>query len=281
MNQTSKKRNYQLIVTDTSEHDAIKQRALALFQQNQKIKAKQACSELNLSYHEKGKLINTYLSEFRYQLKIGNIPSVPKTLPHWRKWVWNSVVFSDETHNRALCCGWKESKNRNRMLVFSDRLGSVQWFRNGTVLILMKGSSNLGMAKTLFCRAFSFLSDDTLNELCSGSLREVGRHWVFEQGKDMPRFEIDQFQKSHGLKIFSDGSHPTAVEIEETVPIYLQDMIEVQNKLAENIRAHLDLIETWKRESEERSAVHMRQCREFDGKQRIQGFLRWMVTPLW
>ena len=210
-----KENNYQLIVNDTSEQDTIKQRALALFQQNQKIKAKQACSKLNLPYDEKGKLINNYLSEFRYHLKFGNIPSEPKSLPHWRKWVWNSVVFSEEAHSRALCCGWRESRNRNGMLVFSGGLGSVEWFRNGTVLVLVKGSSHLGRAKTLFCRAFSFLSDDELKVLCSGSLREFGRHWVFDQEKEMPRFEIDQFRKSHGLRIFSDRSHPTAVEVEE------------------------------------------------------------------
>ena len=277
-----KENNYQLIVNDTSEQDTIKQRALALFQQNQKIKAKQACSKLNLPYDEKGKLINNYLSEFRYHLKFGNIPSEPKSLPHWRKWVWNSVVFSEEAHSRALCCGWRESRNRNGMLVFSGGLGSVEWFRNGTVLVLVKGSSHLGRAKTLFCRAFSFLSDDELKVLCSGSLREFGRHWVFDQEKEMPRFEIDQFRKSHGLRIFSDRSHPTAVEVEELEPIYLQGFIEAQNKLAENIRAHLDLIDAYRKEAEERSAVHMREHQKAESSfwNRIREVWKLLSTPL-
>jgi hypothetical protein len=244
----------QLTLIDTSEESNLKQRVYALFQQFPRISPKEACRMLNLSHAEKGHTIRTYLSGFRCQSNFGNIPSVPISLPHWRKWRWNPVVFTEEGRDKALSSGWRVSKNRNKMLVFRHGLGSVEWFQNGTVWLVLRGSSSLGNAKTLVCRAFCWLSDSDLSRLCEGSLREFSRQWVFETGSKLPRFEISQFQKSHGLRIFTDRSHPTSVEIEELEPLYLQMIIDQQNKFGENLRSHLDLVQSLNAESKKRVA---------------------------
>lgn len=257
----NEKRN--VTVGYTSGEETLKQRVYTLFQQNQSLTAKKACSILHLSIRDKGQTIRNYLSEFRCNPHFGRVPSTAHNLPHSRKWLGSKVVFSVRAEKKALSCGWRVSKNRNRMLVYRHGLGSVEWFRNGTVLVHVRGSSNVGVAKTLFCRAFSWLDDAELLRLCEGPFREFKRQWVIEQGKAFPRFEIKQFEKSHGLRIFSDGSHPTAVEVEETVPLYMQPMIEQQNRLAENLeilsresKIHLEMIEIWKREAAERAAAY-------------------------
>lgn len=247
--------NCNITVDYASKEDSIKHRVSALFQRNPRVTAKKTCSILHLSYPERGQLIRNYLSEFRRNLHFGNIPSVPISLPHRRIWVWNRVVWSVGAQERALSCGWKLSRNRNGMLVFRSGLGSVEWFQSGTVLVLLRVASHLGYAKSLVSQAFSWLDDAELLRLCEGSFREIRRHWVFEQGKPMIRFEVRQFQKSHGLRIFSDGSHPSAVEVEELPPIYLQMMIDQQDKLAENLKSHRELIEAYKIEAEKRAAA--------------------------
>lgn len=142
------------------------------------------------------------------------------------------------------------------MLVFRDKLGSVQWFESGTANVLPKGSSNLADAKTLLCRAFTWLDNLELSSLCEGSPREIGRHWVFDVGVDLPRFKLPFFRKTHGLTIKSDGSHPGKLEVVETVPLYLQETNNTLSLFAENIRAHLELIRVLTIEAEERAAAH-------------------------
>ncbi len=271
--------NSNIIVDYTSEERTLKEKTFTVYSQNPKIKAKQVCSVYNISYKEHGQTINNYLSEFRSNLKNGHIPSEPKNSPHCRKWVWNKVLFNDNRKSEALCNGWKQSKNRNRMLVFRNGLGSVQWFETGTVNVFPKGSSKLADAKTLLCRAFSWLDPMELSSLCDGSFREVGKHWVFDVGVDLPKFKLDSFKKTHGLTIKSDGSHPGKLEVEETVPIYLHDFIAAQNMFAENIKSHLKLVEVLTKEAEDRTAAHSKDYVDY-GESFWRKFLRLMVTPL-
>lgn len=276
----SRTKNSNIIVDYSSGERTLKEKAYALFCQNPRIKAKQVCSFYHIPYTEHGQTINNYLSGFRYNPNYGHIPSEPKNSPHCRKWVWNKVVFSDEGRSEALSHGWRLSKNRNRMLVFKDRLGSVQWFESGTVLVLLRGCSRLADAKTLFWRSFSWLGDEECSRLCEGSLREVGRHWVFDVGVELPRFKLPFFRKTHGLTIKSNGSHPGKLEVVETAaPLYLQDFITTQKLLAQNIRSHLELIENWKKESEERAAAHSEDHSKSD-EGFWRKFLRVMTTPL-
>ena len=273
----SEKRNSNIIVDYSSGERTLKEKTYTLFCQNSRIKAGQVCSFYHLLYEKHGQTINNYLSEFKSNPKYGHIPSEPKNSPHCRKWVWNKVVFSDEWKSEALSNGWKQS--RNRMLVFRDKLGSVQWFETGTVNVLPKGSSRLADAKTLLCRAFSWLDPIELSRICDGSYREENRHWNFDVGVDLPRFKLDFFKKTHGLTIGSDGSHPGKLEVEETVPLYLQETNNTLSLFAENIRSHLELIKTWKMEAEDRAAAHSLDHAN-SGEGFWRKFLRVMVTPL-
>ena len=286
MPQPGEKSNSNIIVDYSSEERSLKEKTYALFCQNHGIKAKQVCSFYHIDYTKLGQTINNYLSKLRSNPNYGHIPSEPKNAPHCRKWVWNKVVFSDERKSEALSNGWKQSRNRNRMLMFRDKLGSVQWFETGTANVMPKGSSRLADAKSLLCRAFSWLDVMELSRLCEGSIREVSRHLVFDVGVNLPRFKLEFFKKTHGLTIRSDGSHPGKIEVEETVPLYLQETnrtLQETNKtlnlFAENIRAHLKLVEVLTKEAEKRAAVHsMDQTNSGEGF--WIKFLRVMVTPL-
>lgn len=135
------------------------------------------------------------------------------------------------------------------MLSFSCRLGGVHWFPSGKVQVFPKGPSTKGHAKTLFCRAFRFLGDDRLSELCKMGFSEECRHYVFPVGKSLPRFDIRNLEKSHGLRILSDGSHPDAVEVIETKPLWQEDYDRQNKRLYENIKRHLDVMENTEKTS--------------------------------
>jgi hypothetical protein len=167
--------------------------------------------------------------------------------------------MSNGTLKLALSHGWKKVRNRNGMVAFRcDQgmiLGSVQWYPSGAVNVITRGSSNLGMAKGLFCKAFNWLSDSELNRLCEGIFQESIRHHFIDTGKELPLgLNIDKFQKTHGLRFFTDNTRPgnTWIEAEETVPLYLQTMLATENKLAENIESHMKLITAWQEEAARR-----------------------------
>lgn len=236
-------------IVDSVQSRTLRQRAYAEFCQNPQVTPKLLCSKLRISYHDQGSTVRTYLWQFRCQYENRLTPYTPKILPHRRIFVWDGLERSKEAQNKAFGHGWVQSRNRNRALLFRDPRGSVQWHSNGRVVLYVQGPSNLGRAKELFCRAFSWFSDRELDRLTSGVLHESSRHWVFRIGEPLPRFDIRAFERSHGLHILTDGSHPDSVEVIETEPLYLQGYHHLMDQLAQDIKAHLNLIREWQKEA--------------------------------
>lgn len=214
----------------------IKRKVYELFVKYPHIKAKEVCSILHLKYKKHGNYTNKLLSEFRSYLNLGR-PLKPLK-PHMRTFSWPCVPRS-LWKEKGMPKGWVEVKNRNGMWLYRDPKGSVQWFPNGRVMLYLRGPSMLSSVKLLFTWAFYFLD---WSPFLTGKLREDRKHWVFEMASILPRFDIRKFERSHGLRIFSDGSHPTAVEIEESNPYWLDKLEKVQAQFAENLKAHLQLI---------------------------------------
>jgi len=191
--------------------------------------------------------ISNYKQDFKRHTPILGLPLEP----YKRVFRWENVSGDRE---RALGCGWFRAKNRNGMLVFRHPFGSVHWYENGSVYLYLSSSFKrtnwLARVKSLFCKAFEFLMNlELLLSYVEGHPKEVGRHMVFDIGAPMPRFKIDYYEKSHGLTIYSNGSHPTAVEVSETIPIWLK-------QFEEQIKEHLKLIKMFQAESEARRKAY-------------------------
>lgn len=240
-------------------------------------------AKIKLFHTDHGQTIRNYLSQFRCTCKNGLPQKAHNRLPHKRVFHWvvsrdllleslqNFSGMSDATNFKVL--GWIPVKNRNGMLVFREKeihpffrskkkgdglfnpvqpvshLGSVHWYQDGRVIMYLKGEVSLANAKKLFYHAFWFLSERQKYELTIGRLVEKEKHWVFETGQPMPRFEIRQFERSHGIRIFVDGSHPTALEVRETVPFWIDELKESTAALAVQIREHLALIQDYRKEA--------------------------------
>jgi len=206
---------------------SLRKRALNLWLENQRITASEICRELDLDYKRHGKTLNSYLTSFRSKYFLG-LP----LRPHRRVFVWERVEASREA---ALCGGWRRSGNRNGMLVFEGSPGRVHWFKGGKVMLYLRQGFSLGRAKELFAWAFGDLvGDDYLVRLLDAPMRTTEKHHVFEVAKNsekLPKFKIDRFTKSHGLTIYTDGSHPTSIEVKETEPFWLDRLNRVLEQL--------------------------------------------------
>jgi len=231
---------------------SIREQVKELWMENPHITAKPACKKLKLDIKAHGRYVNNLLSSFRCHYIFGSHLGA-QGVPHRRVFVWECVPRGVVECGEALRRGWVEVVNRNGMLVVRDvGRGSVHWYKGGLVRLYLRGAVQLARAKELFCRAFGWFTPAQWKKYLDVPLREESKHWVFEVGAPMPRFDIRQFERSHGIRIFADKSHPTAIEIEETQPFWITRFERVTDKLAVEIEQHLNLIKAWQKEAKAR-----------------------------
>ena len=248
---------------DTIDSLPLKTKVLQIWLENKYITAKKICKKLKINYKTYGKTINTYLSLFRSQQRSGLVQKAHGVSSHKKVYYCSEKLpVNTKLEERALASGWKQSKNKNRMLIYRSSKGSVVWYRGGLILIYLKGNVPRARALEMFWIAFVFLGDKELDRL-SKLFVPFSRHNVFKIGTPLPRFDIQYFKPSYGLRILCDGSHEDSVEIEESMPIFMQPFLEVLNSLrkanessvesnkimndnvllfSENMRSHLELV---------------------------------------
>jgi hypothetical protein len=244
---------------------SIRQKVYRLWTENQQLKARKICAALGLKYKEHGNYVNNLLSTFRSNANLG-LPLEPQEL-HKRTFSWENITR--EYLLEHLCCqehnltrekltklGWKKSSNRNSMLSFPNWRGTVHWYKGGRVLLYLKKPLLLANAKELFSRAFNWFDGKTLSKYLDVPIREESRHWVFEIGEPLPRFDVRKFKASHGIHIYSDKSHPKAVEVEETIPFWIDEFREtaqsfgnIVNQFGLEIEEHMKLVREWQKEA--------------------------------
>lgn len=217
--------------------DSIRSRVYEKWVENPYLTAKPMCKELGLDFKYHGRYLNKMLSEFRSYHKFVR-PEKP--YPSHRTFQWDGIVFDEE---KGLSYGWVKSKSRDGRLIFYGDYGSVHWYKNGCVLLYLQGPVQLARAKELFCRAFNWLKGKELSEYVDRPIHETFRKWVFELGAPVPPCDIRQFERSHGIRIFTDGSHPTGLHVSETDPFWLTELKDVQLLFAENLKTHLKVQE--------------------------------------
>lgn len=225
---------------------SVRKQVFELWTENSLSTAKPICKFLGLEYKDHGRYVNRLLSEFRYYYVRGS----PQR-PHRCVFVWECV---EGDRDMALGVGWRRSKNRNGFLVFEGSGGAVHWYQGGKVMLYLKHGLPVGKAKELFSRAFGsvVVSDEYLCRLLDAPMKTTDRHYVFDvakKGERLPRFKIDRFTKSHGLTIYTDGSHPSAIEVREQEPFWLQKFGEVTEAFGDQIKSHLNLVEEWRKEA--------------------------------
>lgn len=239
--------------------DSLRKKVYDLWVENPYLTAQKICEKLGEPYKIHGQYLHNLLSQFRSYYQFGS-PQKAHLFPEHRVFEWERIPREllpgeGDLEKRLSGWGWKKVVNRNDVWSFHDPLGqgSVHWYeatkKGGLVRLYLKGELQLSKAKELFCRAFRWFDANDLRKYLDVPLVEKYRKWTFEMGQPVPRFDIRQFERSHGLRIFTDGSHPTSWHVGESIPFWLDEQRQATKELGSvvrefgyDIKEHLKLI---------------------------------------
>lgn len=238
--------------------DSIRKKLYNLWAYNPYLTPKKACEQLQLDYKRHGNYVKKLLSEFRGYYSFGSPQQAH--LPKHRVFEWEKIprVYENQVEMPLFVwkAGWRVVSNRNGMWVFKDARGAVHWYKEGLVRLYLHGELQLAKAKELFCRAFSWMSSKEIGKFLDVPLNETYKKWTFDVGAPVPRFDIRQFERSHGLRIFTDGSDPRSVHVGESTPFWIDEQRQATKELGEvvkqfgvEIQEHLKLIQEWQKEA--------------------------------
>jgi hypothetical protein len=238
---------------------SIRKRVLEGWIKNPYLTPKKLCYDLQLDYKVHGRYVKKLLSEFRGYYTFGS-PQKGHVFPEHRVFEWENIprsllpVVASEVSLRSL--GWVPVANRNNMWVFRDPRGTVLWYKEGLVRLYLRGELQLAKAKELFCKAFGWFDGNDLRKYLDVPLKEAYKKWTFDLGSPVPRFDIRQFERSHGLRIFTDGSHPTSIHVGESLPFWIDEQREATKEFGQvvqqfgiEIKEHLKLIRLWQEQA--------------------------------
>ena len=172
------------------------------------------CRDLGLDYEKEKRYLWFLSSQFK-TLAIFRQGLKCPTFHNWRGFAYAPLAVDREA---ALESGWVLSRARNRMFVFRDKLGRLEWFETGRINVWLKKPANPGKLKQLLANAFlwsKLISDINDFEAYAATVRLWGAHAVYDVGERLPYVRIDDFRESNGITVkVGDLSHPRAVEIE-------------------------------------------------------------------
>jgi len=201
-----------------SQSQSIKEDVEGLLGKNPLLKPKDLCRLLGLPYQK----YRDYVSHIRSKWKSDHKNRLGlKCLSFHGVHGWVTVPSAVD-RSRALLVGWMQSRARNRMLVWKDEFGRLEWFETGRCKVWVRKPANKGRALQLVCNGFSLsglVTDMNMLDGILASLRLKGGTATIDTGERLPYLVIDLFRISNGIKIKTgDDSHPTCFEIEFSYP---------------------------------------------------------------
>lgn len=191
----------------------IKQSVFALLDETPLLTAKTMCVRLGIPYWQ----YRNYIYKLKCEWKSYRQNEQGSKCSNVHSWHGTCVVPAFVSRKDAVEAGWKETKAKNRWLLWSDRIGRMMWFENGKVNIYVRSPGNLGRAKNLICNGFfntGLIFEGRILDEVFKTFKFDGAHYVYDGEKTLPKMTIDSFSKSHGITIkVGDKSHPKGVEI--------------------------------------------------------------------
>jgi hypothetical protein len=206
-----------------SESHTIKQQVFSRLDKDPLEKPKDTCFLLQLDYKKHGGTVANAKTEWKSHFKNGLGSKSPKqhyvrTFCYVPKCL-DRKQFGSQVVPLALAAGWIQSRNRNRGLIWKDpQFGRIEWWETGRILETVKKPRTMLVAKKLLSRAFfdTYLINDL--RICSAFLNSVrwfGSHDVYEYAERLPYRVIDNYVKSHGIRIVTgDVTDPNGLEVQ-------------------------------------------------------------------
>lgn len=237
---------------DTTEEGSIRKQIRHLLDKNPLLTAKPLCKLLGLDY----KKYEHYVANQRYLWKISyrfGLGSKRPKMHNVRAFVHAPKCLNrkqfPEVVKQAVEAGWTMSKNRNRTLIWKAnlRLGRIEWFTSGKIVVHVKKPQTMGRVKQLLSECFlktELIFNWNIANQFLDSVKWKAAHDVFETPERLPYMVIDRYVESHGIRIVSgDSTHPNAIECQWCHPDWLERLelmkqqniktLEINNKVIE------------------------------------------------
>lgn len=209
-------------LTDTN--GSIRNRAFKLLDKNHELTPSQLCQLLLLDPKGHGATLRQYKMQWKREYKNGLSLKCLK-FHNVFGWVYALKLISRE---KAVGLGdvtggkWRLSSARNRMLVWKNLYGRLEWFETGRIKIWVRKPANWGKVKQLLACAFfstGLIADIQVFDLWANSARLKGEHMTQDLGERLPYSRNEFLKDSLGVIVKTgDISHPTCVEIEFVYP---------------------------------------------------------------
>jgi len=228
--------------------ESIRSQTFKLLDRNHELKAKMLCKLLDLPYKKYSETIRRYRSDWKREYR--NRQGLKCLSFHaMRYWLYALKSMSFDV---ALRGGWVQSRAKNKMLIFRNDLGRIEWFRTGRVNIWVRKPASRGKLLQLLAYGFSWtgvVDDVRVFELWAGSAipktnaKKKGGHLVYDTGERLPYAKIGVLKDSNGVVVKTgDVSHPTAIEVEFCYPDWaerLEKLMEANVKTIEGFSSLL------------------------------------------
>jgi hypothetical protein len=218
-------------------HLSLRQQAFKLLEKNHILKPSQLCKLLGLSFEQHGNLMKKYRYEWKrdYKNRLGL-----KCLKFHaaRGWIYALRMFDRENVERLIVAGWRQTRARNRMIVWDkdkQHLGRLEWFTTGRINIWVRKPATWGKVKQLLAKAFMWnklIESTEVFELWANTARFKGAHAVYDYGQRVPYAKVEFLKEALGVVVKTgDVSHPTALEIEFVYPDWAE---KIEKRLEQN-----------------------------------------------
>jgi len=210
--------------------DGIKQTVWEALDKNPLLKPKQLCKLLDLNYEDYRNYVTKLRSDWKYYSR-NRRGLKPLKFHNWRGWVYlpKVVDLKDVDVRRvAVGQGWRVTKAKNRMLVWRDENGQLEWFETGRVNLWIRKPANLGKACQLLSNGFfktALIYDIRVFTPFLKTIRFKGASATVDLGERLPYSRIEFLKDSNGVVVtLGDRSHPTSVEIDFYLPKWAERM---------------------------------------------------------
>jgi len=202
--------------------------------------AKNLCRILDLPYLPNRDYINHIRSKWKYDFK----SRVGGKCLRFHNVRASATVPVTLMRGIAESVGWRVTRARNRMLVWSERLGRLEWFETGRVNVFIRKPASEGKAVQLLANGFTkcgLIMDIKVWEGVRRSLQFVGEHATLDLGVPLPYSRIELIKDSNGVVVKTgDLSHPTSIEIEFCYPRWAERNENLLNTLLGSLREGLN-----------------------------------------
>ncbi len=224
------------MIPKVSAMDSIRQKIIAVLNDNPLYSAKKVCEVLQLDYK-------------KYKQQIWNAKTYYKNRQGLKGSIsfhavrYFSYALKSMDRGSAIGNNWIQSKGKNRVLIFKNELGRIEWFETGLIVAWVK-RANQGRLFQLLSGGFSYNADWlSYYESWLNSFRLKGSHLVQDIGQPLPYAKNTLFKDSLGITVkMGDRSHRRGLELEFCLPNFVEDFRLMHVESIKTFKAFNDLM---------------------------------------